>query len=124
MGAMLSNCLFVGLGGGAGAVCRYLVGMLPVLQRGAFPLATLVINLLGSFLIGLIAQRASGPAGLDPNLVLFLKVGFCGGFTTFSTFSLESLTLLEEGRLGLFTLYAVLSLGLCIAGAALGKAVG
>lgn len=124
MDAMLSNCLFVGLGGAAGAVCRYLVGMLPVLQRGAFPLATLVINLLGSFLIGLIAQRASGPAGLDPNLVLFLKVGFCGGFTTFSTFSLESLTLLEEGRLGLFALYAVLSLALCIAGAALGKAVG
>lgn len=121
---MLSNCLFVGLGGGAGAVCRYLVGMLPVLQRGAFPLATLVINLLGSFLIGLIAQRVNGPAGLDPNLVRFLKVGFCGGFTTFSTFSLESLTLLEEGRLGLFALYAVLSLALCIAGAALGKAVG
>ncbi len=121
---MLSNCLFVGLGGGAGAVCRYLAGMIPVLQRGAFPLPTLVINFVGSFLIGLIAQRAGGAAGMDPHLVLLLKVGFCGGFTTFSTFSLESLTLLEEGRLGLFTLYAVLSLILCIAGVALGKAVG
>ena len=121
---MLSNCIFVGRGGGAGAICRYLMGMLPVLQRGAFPLATLTINLLGSFLIGLIAQRANGPSGMDPNLVLLLKVGFCGGFTTFSTFSLESLTLLEEGRWGMFTLYAVLSVVLCIAGAALGKAVG
>lgn len=121
---MLSNCIFVGLGGAVGAVCRYLAGMLPILQRGAFPLPTLVINFAGSFLIGLIAQRAGSPSGLDPNLVLLLKVGFCGGFTTFSTFSLESLTLLEEGRLGLFTLYAVLSLILCIAGVALGKAVG
>lgn len=121
---MLSNCIFVGLGGGAGAICRYLMGMLPILQRGTFPLATLTINLLGSFLIGLIAQKTQGPAGLDPNLVLLLKVGFCGGFTTFSTFSLESLTLLEEGKWGMFALYALLSLVLCIAGAALGKAVG
>ena len=74
---MFSKCLFVGLGGGAGAVCRYLAGMLPVLQQGDF-----------------------------------------------TAFSLESLTLLEEGRLGMFTLYAALSLLLCIAGVALGKAVG
>ncbi len=121
---MISNCLFVGAGGAAGAVCRYLMGLIPWLQRGAFPLPTLLINLLGAFLIGLIAQRAGGPAGMDPNLVLLLKVGFCGGFTTFSTFSLESLSLLESGRWGLFTLYAGLSLVLCIAGAALGKAVG
>ena len=121
---MLSNCMFVGLGGAAGAICRYLMGMIPLLQRGAFPLPTLMINLLGSFLIGIIAQKANGPTGMDPNLVLLLKVGFCGGFTTFSTFSLESLTLLEEGRMGLFALYAGLSLVLCIAGVALGKAVG
>lgn len=121
---MVSNCLFVGLGGGAGAICRYLVGLLPVLQRGAFPLPTLLINVAGSFLIGLIAQRAGSPAGMDPHLLLLLKVGFCGGFTTFSTFSLESLTLLEEGRLGLFALYTTLSLLLCLAGVALGRAVG
>ena len=121
---MLSNCLFVAVGGGAGAVCRYLVGLIPLLRCGAFPLATLLINFLGSLCIGLIAQRAGSPQGRDPNLVLLLKVGFCGGFTTFSTFSLESLTLLEEGRMGLFALYAALSLALCIAGAALGKALG
>lgn len=121
---MFSNCLFVGAGGAAGAVCRYLMGLIPWLQRGAFPLPTLLINLLGAFLIGLIAQRAGGSTGMDPNLVLLLKVGFCGGFTTFSTFSLESLSLLESGRWGLFTLYAGLSLVLCIAGVALGKAVG
>lgn len=118
---MLSNCLAVAAGGAIGAVGRYLIGLLPILQRGAFPLSTLLINLAGAFLIGLITETAQGPSGMDPHLLLFLKVGLCGGFTTFSTFSLEGLTLLESGRTGLFALYAGLSLVLCIAGVALGK---
>ena len=112
---MLSNCIFVGLGGGAGAICRYLMGMLPILQRGAFPLATLTINLLGSFLIGLIAQRANGPSGMDPNLVLLLKVGFCGGFTTYSSFADDIYLLLQNRHWVTLVLYAGLTLVLGVA---------
>lgn len=121
---MLYNCLAVGAGGAIGAVCRYCVGLIPVLQRGGFPLSTLLINLVGAVLIGAVSGRAQGAAGMDPHLLLFLKVGVCGGFTTFSTFSLESLTLLEQGRTGLFGLYAVLSVALCLAGVWLGKQLG
>lgn len=121
---MLYNCLAVGAGGALGAVCRYLVGLVPLLQRGAFPLGTLLINLAGAVLIGAVTGRAQGVAGMDPRLLLFLKVGLCGGFTTFSTFSLESLTLLEQGRTGLFGLYAAASVALCLAGVWLGRQLG
>ena len=83
-------------------------------------MATLTINLLGSFLIGFIAQKANGPSGMDPNLVLLLKVGFCGGFTTFSTFTNESLLMLRTGQLLPLALYAGGSLVLGLCAAALG----
>ena len=95
---MLYNCLAVGAGGALGAVARYLVGLLPVLHRGAFPLHTLVINGVGAVVIGLVVA-AGVRTNLSPTLLLFLQVGVCGGFTTFSTFSLESLVLLEDGAL-------------------------
>lgn len=120
---MFSNCLAVGAGGFAGAVGRYLIGLIPILHRGAFPLHTLLINIVGAVLIGAVTKSAQNVPGLSPNLLLFLKVGVCGGFTTFSTFSLESLTLLESGKITLFFLYAGLSLVLCIAGVALGRAL-
>lgn len=114
---MFSNFLAVGAGGAIGAMGRYAVGLIPALQRGAFPLHTLLINLGGAILIGS-AQRWTD---LSPTLLLFWRVGICGGFTTFSTFSLESLTLLENGRTWLFALYALLSVALCLAGVWLGK---
>lgn len=88
---------------------------------GAFPLHTLLINLGGAILIGMAAASAQRWADLSPTLLLFWRVGICGGFTTFSTFSLESLTLLEHGRTGLFALYALLSVALCLVGVWLGK---
>ena len=93
---MFCNCLAVGAGGALGAVCRYGMSLLPVLQRGAFPLPTLLTNLLGAILIGLVVGAGHRWANLSPTLLLFLRVGVCGGFTTFSTFSLESLVLLED----------------------------
>ena len=107
---MFSNFLAVGAGGAIGAMGRYAVGLIPALQRGAFPLHTLLINLGGAILIGMAAASAQR-----------WTVGICGGFTTFSTFSLESLTLLENGRTGLFALYALLSVALCLVGVWLGK---
>ena len=118
---MAAQCFWVALGGALGAVSRYLCGMLPFLQRGIFPLPTLLINLAGAFLIGLIAQVAAQRGAQSSSAVLFLKVGLCGGFTTFSTFSLETLTLLESGRPAAGALYMALSVGLCVAGVALGR---
>ena len=118
---MLSNYLAVGAGGAVGAMCRYAISLLPVLQRGPFPLATFLTNLVGAVLIGLVVGASQRWAQLSPTLLLFLRVGVCGGFTTFSTFSLESLVLLEDGRPGLFGLYAVLSVALCLLGVWLGK---
>lgn len=66
-----------------------LLGKLPVKAAG-FPVITLGINVVGAFCIGLIVAAVGKHSGWDPRLVLFLKVGFCGGFTTFSTFSLET----------------------------------
>ena len=79
------ECIVVGAGGFIGAVCRYLIGLIPVNENLAFPVKTFAINILGSFVIGLIAGLALKNNALNPRVVLFLKVGICGGFTTFSS---------------------------------------
>lgn len=103
------DCLAVGLGGFAGSVLRYLAGKLPLQSPEGFPYVTLMINVLGSFAIGLIAAVAAKHADIDPRLVLFLRVGLCGGFTTFSTFSSETFSLLRAGSYGGAAAYALLS---------------
>ena len=116
---MLLNCLFVGLGGFVGSILRYLVGFIPAGLAGtsaAFPIKTLLINIVGSFVIGIVCALAGKlGAGMNPQLLLFLKVGLCGGFTTFSTFALESNGLIQAGQAPLALLYAVLSVTLSIA---------
>lgn len=93
------NILFVALGSAVGGVLRYLAGMLIPAANG-FPVATLSINVVGSFMIGLlsglIARFTSG--AVHEALRLMLVVGFCGGFTTFSTFSNEALRLIESSH--------------------------
>ena len=111
------NALFVFLGGGTGSVLRYLVGLW--IGSGAFPWATFAVNAVGSFAIGLLGGWASR-FGWGEALRLSLTVGLCGGFTTFSTFSKESLALIESGRYSLFVLYVVGSVALGIIAAALG----
>ena len=78
------ECLAVGAGGFLGAVCRYLIGLIPVKEWMVFPIKTFLINLAGCFAIGIIAALASKHSLLPPRLVLFLQAGVCGGFTTFS----------------------------------------
>ena len=118
---MLLNCVFVGLGGAAGSICRYLLGLLPLKPVSGFPAITLCINIAGAFALGLIGALAGKYAKLNPQLLLFLRVGVCGGFTTFSTFSLESYTLLKAGRRDAAVLYILLSVGLCLLGVWLGR---
>lgn len=113
------NGLMVAIGGGMGALARYGLSLLPISKQ--FPVATFLTNLLGAFLIGLIAAQAGR---LPPKSVLLLKTGVCGGFTTFSTFSLETVTLLQNGRYELGMLYALLSLGCCLIGTAGGLWLG
>ena len=107
-GIMMLNCLFVGLGGFIGSVCRYLIGLLPVREGTVFPWKTLAINVAGAFVIGLIAALAARKDGMDPRMVLFWRVGLCGGFTTFSTFAFESGELLRQGS-GALALAYILS---------------
>jgi len=104
------DCLFVGLGGFAGTVCRYLAGRIPVETGGAFPIQTLLINILGAFVLGAISALAAKNPDLPPRLVLMLRVGVCGGFTTFSTFAFESSALLAGGRATAAALYMAASL--------------
>ena len=114
------NCLVVALGGGIGVCLRYLIGLIPLKEPFVFPVKTLVINLLGCFVIGLVASLAVKNSSLSSKLVLFIKTGFCGGFTTFSTFALETETLIKTGQSGLAVLYVALSVvagvGLAFAG--------
>ena len=106
---MMLECLFVGRGGFIGSVARYLIGLLAVETASGFPVKTFCINLLGSFILGIVSESALRDPGISRNLVLFLQIGVCGGFTTFSTFSSEALKLFAGGRQGVALSYMVLS---------------
>lgn len=117
----MRQILLVGLGGGVGAICRYVLSLLPVNEK--FPYSTLLVNLAGAVLIGFLAGCAGRIPRLAPELRLLLQTGFCGGFTTFSTFSLETISLLQAGRYLAGGGYAALSLAGCLAGVLLGQAL-
>ncbi len=109
------NCIAVGLGGFVGSVLRYLIGQIKIDEAFAFPIKTLAINIIGAFAIGIITAMCLRQSSFDARTVLFLKVGVCGGFTTFSTFALESVNLMQSGRGALAVLYMVLSVVLSVA---------
>ena len=109
------NCFVVGVGGFVGAVCRYLMGMIPMKNPENFPVTTLLVNIIGAFVIGCIVSVAAKHGKADPRLILFLKTGLCGGFTTFSTFALETTDLLGSGKLAVAAAYVLLSLVLGVA---------
>ena len=109
--------LFVGLGGAVGAMLRYAIRLIP--YKGGFPLLTFATNILGALLIGFIVGYAS-KRNVNDSLMLLLKTGLCGGFTTFSTFSLEAYNLFVSGNKILAVCYAVLSAVCCIIGVWLG----
>ena len=90
------NFLFVALGGAVGAMARYAISLIPL--KTEFPFLTLITNVIGAILIGFIVGITSGRDGVSKNMVLFWKTGVCGGFTTFSTFSLEAYNLFEHNH--------------------------
>ena len=107
------NFLIVGLGGAIGSMLRYAISLIP--YKGNFPILTLVTNLLGAIAIGLITGCAA-KKNLPANTILFLRTGVCGGFTTFSTFSLEAFGLFQSGQILSGGIYTVLSVILCLGG--------
>ena len=108
-------CLCVALGGAVGSVLRYLVSLIDLGETTAFPYKTLFVNVVGAFVIGLLAAFAAKNAILSENWMLCLKVGLCGGFTTFSTFALETVTLTQDGKWGMAVCYVLFSVLLSLA---------
>ena len=114
---------YIAAGSAIGGISRYLLG--GFLQRqtaGTFPVGTLVINISGSFLLGLIIWYAVETRTLSPEIRAFLTVGFCGGYTTFSTFSYETVALMEDGQWTRAAVYIVLSVSLALLATFLGIA--
>ena len=100
--------LLVAIGGGIGSVTRYLVGGWFASRFGpAFPYGTFVINVTGSFIIGLFLAFAQERVSLSPYWRLFFAVGFLGGYTTFSSFEYESIRLLQDGEMLLGAVYMI-----------------
>jgi len=95
---MLRSFLLVGVGGAAGSMARYGVSYLVgKVTTGPFPLGTFIINILGSLLIGILFGLVSRNQWLQAGGMLLLASGFCGGFTTFSSFALENINLMQKG---------------------------
>jgi CrcB protein len=115
--------LLIAVGGAVGSLLRYLVG--GAVQRtsaGGFPIGTMFVNVSGCFLIGILLRQFMNMQ-LSPELRALLIVGFCGGFTTFSTFSAETVGLIEGGEYGRATSYVILSVVLCLSATLLGMTV-
>ena len=116
----MDKFLWVGLGGAIGSIFRYTLSLLPI--KSSFPVLTLITNLLGAFIIGVVVGLFEKQY-LPSQIHLFLKTGLWGGFTTFSTFSLETLTLLENGMIFMAIVYVFISIAGCIVGVYLGKMI-
>ena len=117
--------LWVGLGGAVGAMGRFGLGSaISRVWTNSFPLGTLLVNVLGAVLMGLLmgALGRVSPAWSEPAR-LFVAVGVLGGFTTFSSFSLETVTLIERGQVLSAAAYVLLSVVVCLAGLYLGLLV-
>lgn len=115
------NFVYVALGGAVGAIGRYAISLMPT--RTEFPILTLITNLIGAVLIGFIVGFVDERDDTSKNMLLFWKTGVCGGFTTFSTFSLEAVNLLEKKAYFSGGIYMALSVFGCIAGVYFGKKI-
>jgi CrcB protein len=123
---MKTAFLWVALGGAAGSVLRYATTHFIAGRITQFPAiyGTLFVNFTGSLLIGIVWGLSERYDWLSPPLRLFLVTGLCGGYTTFSAFAYENVTLLQNGNYGLSCIYAVASIVLCVGASFLGLLIG
>jgi CrcB protein len=115
------HIIYIGFGGFIGAVSRYVVSRYLGNLLPSFPLGTLAVNIIGSFILGFIMYSLSLGRNLSPEARDFITIGVLGGFTTMSTFAYESFRLFELNQLMLFVLNIILNLFLCIAAIYAGK---
>lgn len=106
---MLKNFLFIGLGGAVGAMLRYGMTVLSLCLHWPYGMSTFIVNVLGSFAMGLLVSGCE-----QGSLLMMATVGLCGGFTTFSTFSLQSVGLIQEGKWAQAALYIAGTLAFCL----------
>jgi CrcB protein len=107
----MKHLLLVGLGGFIGSVARFLVSKLNLSWHFfSIPMGTLTVNVLGSFIIGILVGISAKSDLISTDLRVFLMVGFCGGFTTFSSFSSENLMLMQNGQVFTVLIYTSLSI--------------
>lgn len=116
----MKQLLLVFVGGGFGSVFRYLLGRFFNSQESGIPYGTFAANILGSLLIGLILGLAAKNESLTQSQSLLLATGFCGGFTTFSTFAYENHIFLKSGDLMNFALYTILTFVIALAAVTFG----
>jgi CrcB protein len=116
--------LYIALGGVAGTLSRYgLEGWIQTRTATGFPLGTLTVNLAGSLLLGFILRLATGTAVISPDVRAGLTIGFCGAFTTMSTFSYESVSLLHDGDYVRAAVYMSATILGCVVAVVLGTAL-
>ena len=121
---MIKNILLVGLGGGLGSIARYLTQRwFAAVYMHPFPWGTFAVNITGSFLIGLFWGLSFKSFDANESWKLFLMTGLCGGFTTFSAFTLEGIGLIKEQKLALFFFYVTTSVVLGLLATYLGMKI-
>ena len=120
------TCVLIMAGGALGTLARYLISLAALPISGMLPMGTLIINIAGSFIIGLFGTLtlAHGRYPVSEDVRLFVMIGVCGGFTTFSSFSLQTLDLMRGGAFGRAAVNVVASVVLCVAAVALGHLIG
>jgi CrcB protein len=120
-----STCLLIAVGGALGTLARYLISVAAVPFSHTLPWGTILINVSGSFVIGFFGTLtlSQGRHPLPESARLFIMVGFCGGFTTFSSFSLQTLDLMRNGSLMRALINVVASVVLCVGAVAVGHAL-
>jgi fluoride exporter len=122
---MFRNYLYVFFGGGLGASLRYwMSGIIPRYTGNQFPYGILIVNILGCFFIGFLMSAMEERFLINPSLRVFLTIGILGGFTTFSTFSYETVAMMRDGEFFRSSLYIGLSLALGLGGTHVGSLIG